>query len=229
MKQRFIIATIMVLVSVVTVLITPKTDLKNAVTAKMLETMIPRQLDSWSVSDKVSIVLPAPTGGVASKIYDQTLARGYVNKDGKLIMLVIAYGSHQSDSLQLHLPQKCYAAIGYIVSQPMPIHIAMIQKSFPAIRLETSRDERFEPVTYWTRVGDDIPSGTWARQVTKLRYGLSGKIPDGVLVRISSIGANSKDEFALQNSFITSLLEHSDASTQKFLLGKYSSSTKRQG
>ncbi len=219
--HKFAIAFFMTLAAVAAYLMVPRSNHSTPVTTYELQSMIPKQLDNWVASDKVNIVLPAPEGGIASKIYSQTLARGYLNKDGKLIMLVIAYGSNQTDSLQLHLPQICYTAIGYLVSKPNHVTLETASLKFPAVQLRTSRDTRYEPVTYWTRVGDDIPNGTWARQKTKLFYGLSGKTPDGVLVRISSIGEDATEEFKLQNNFITALLAHSGSKTNKFLLGKY--------
>ncbi len=219
--HRIIIALFMISAALAAFLMIPKNNHITPITTSELESMIPKQLDGWTTSDKINIVLPAPEGSIASKIYSQTLARGYVNKDGKLIMLVIAYGSNQTDSLQLHLPQTCYTAIGYLVSRPSHIILHALSLNFPAIQLRTSRDTRYEPVTYWTRVGDDIPNGVWARQRTKLFYGLKGKTPDGVLIRISSIGENAQEEFKLQNEFITALLTRSSFQTHKFLLGKY--------
>lgn len=222
MIHRFIVAAIMVIAGFATLRLTPKDDHRVPLSAAKLEAMIPKQLDDWVVNDKANIILPAPEGGVAKRIYSQTVARGYVNKDGKLLMLVIAYGSNQTDSLQLHLPQTCYTAIGFLVSKPRHVFLHAGNLIFPAVQLKTSRDTRYEPVTYWTRVGDDIPNGTWERQKTKLRYGFSGKIPDGVLIRVSSIGENTGEEHALQESFISSMIAKSSADTQSFLLGKYS-------
>jgi hypothetical protein len=43
------------------------------------------------------------------------------------------------------------------------------------------------------------------RKLVQLRYGLLGEIPDGMLVRVSSLVNNSEDAFALQARFIADL------------------------
>ena len=50
------------------------------------------------------------------------------------------------------------------------------------------RESRFEPISYWMRFGDDITTGIVDRQLIRLKYGLRGIIPDGALMRVSTIG-----------------------------------------
>ena len=74
-------------------------------------------------------------------------------------------------------------------------------------RLETQfSDSRFEPVTYWTVVGDQQSLGGWDRKLSEIRHGLKGEIVDGLLFRISTIDRNSDQAFALQAGFIRDIV-----------------------
>jgi EpsI family protein len=87
-------------------------------------------------------------------------------------------------------------------------------------RLITERESRFEPVSYWRRVGNDISTGVFENQITRLKYGLRGLIPDGALVRVSTIGLSADQAFKIQDDFIRDLLNAVDSKTQKFLMGE---------
>ena len=87
-------------------------------------------------------------------------------------------------------------------------------------RLITERESRFEPVSYWRRVGNDISNGVFENQITRLKYGLRGLVPDGALVRVSIIGLPAEQSFKLQDQFIRDLLNAVDPKTRKFLVGE---------
>src|SRR3546814_9693687 len=51
-------------------------------------------------------------------LYSDTLTRLYSHAGtGERVMLLMAYGSTQSDLLQLHRPETCYPAFGYRISR----------------------------------------------------------------------------------------------------------------
>jgi len=56
------------------------------------------------------------------------------------------------------------------------------------------------------RVGHDVTNGVVDRQLVRLKYGLRGLIPDGALIRISTIGLPKDASFKLQDQFIRDLL-----------------------
>ncbi len=184
-----------------------------------LETVIPKQFGEWTQVPNIRVV--EPPGSMAYEIYNQELGRGYVDKDGNLVMLLIAYGQSQSAGLQLHNPEICYAAQGFRVTRPTVAKLAYDEK-LPEIgmrRLITQREARFEPVTYWMRIGHDVPYALLERQVVKFKYGLRGFIPDGTLVRVSTIGLAEGPAFELQNKFIKDLINAADVNTRKVLVG----------
>lgn len=192
-----------------------------------LEAVIPEEFEGWTLDSEVSPLQPIETGSLADRIYDQTVSRGYRNPAGDLIMLVVAYGQNQSDALQIHRPEICYSANGFHVSDPrryylnLDLHEDVI---LPLLKLETNNYGHYEPITYWTRVGDALPSGNWTRQYSKITYGLRGKIPDGILVRVSSISRDSENAFKVHDEFINRLLNAIPAEYQQLFLGKLSPS-----
>lgn len=187
-----------------------------------LETLIPQRIGNWEVDDQFFIVPAAKTETIADEIYDQTLARAYSNGLGDIIMLVIAFGADQGDATQLHRPEVCYTANGFEVSNIQPTLLDLgteLAGPLPALQLETTDKIRFEPVTYWMRVGNALPSSTLERQGAKLAYGLSGYIPDGVLVRVSSISREPEAAFELHKEFIGELIRATPVEYRSFLVG----------
>ena len=53
----------------------------------------------------------------------------------------------------------------------------------------------------------------------RLAYGLSGEIPDGMLVRVSSISSDEPDAWRLQDQFIAELLAALGAAERVRLIG----------
>lgn len=192
--------------------------------ALVLEDLIPRSMGDWQVDDTLMPVMPEPDENdrsLAARIYDQTVVRTYRNTRGDVVMLVVAYGRDQSDALQLHRPEVCYRSQGFKVSDPMRQRLSVDRMTrVPVVRLMTQQRTRYEPVTYWTRVGDSIPQTTLSRQWTKLLYGLRGKRPDGVLVRVSTISREPKAAFATQDKFIRDLFAAMDQASRPFFIGR---------
>ena len=69
------------------------------------------------------------------------------------------------------------------------------------------------------RVGNDISNGVVDHQLSRLKYGLRGIIPDGALIRISTIGLPKEASFKLQDQFIRDLLAAVPAKELKFFTG----------
>jgi EpsI family protein len=185
-----------------------------------LETLVPRKIGDWRVDPTVVPIEVSPdVRAQLDKFYDQTLARTYVNSLGEKIMLSIAYGSDQSRSLQLHRPEVCYVAQGFSVSARVTTLISLELRTIPAVRLVAQMGRRNEPITYWMRVGNDFALSGPQQMLLRYRYGLSGQIPDGMLVRVSSIGWDREEQYRLQQAFIADLIEHAPQATLVRLVG----------
>src|SRR3954469_25512106 len=135
--------------------------------APSLETVIPRQFGNWSLVPEISPVMPAdPEGYVppdpsSKKVYSQEVSRGYRDRSGNVVMLLVAYGPVQNYRLRAHRPEICYTANGFRVSD---MHKSLISyrdgaEPIKVTRLTTQREKRLEPVSYWMRVGNDIATG----------------------------------------------------------------------
>ncbi len=174
-----------------------------------LETLVPTTFGDWHVDPRSQggIVNPQ-TEAMLNLLYSQLLNRAYLDTAGHRIMLSIAYGDDQSDdSVQLHYPEVCYPAQGHQVASN---RIDVVQSPMGNIRvrrLETHiGDTQYEPVTYWTVIGDQQSLGGLDRKVAEIRHGLRGEIVDGLLFRVSSIDRDTKAAFQVQDKFIKDIV-----------------------
>lgn len=173
-----------------------------------LARMIPARFGAWTIDPGVVPVQPDPEQqGVLEKIYDQTLSRTYVDAHGQRVMLSIAYGGDQSKALQLHLPEVCYIAQGFELVGNRDDLLPTRDGALPVKRLVARLHERNEPITYWITIGDQASRTGIEQKLRRLAYGLSGEIPDGMLVRVSTIEVNEHAAWQLQDRFVFALLE----------------------
>lgn len=173
-----------------------------------LETIIPRNFGDWVADERPSIQIVDPEQKEwIDKIYTQVLNRSYVNIDGYRIMLAIAYGDNQLDSMQMHYPEICYPAQGFSLQNKEFGNIPTVSGTIPVTRILTNLGQRNEPVTYWTTIGDYVFQGGIQKKMKELKYGLSGEIPDGMLIRVSSIDSNAANAYEIQAKFSAEMLK----------------------
>ncbi|MBV8104300.1 MAG: EpsI family protein, partial [Hyphomicrobiales bacterium] len=154
-----------------------------------IDAHIPYQFGEWSrVPGVVDIVRPG--AGLESELYSQEVSRAYFDKEGHIVMLMIAYGESQSERVHLHHPEICYTAGGFRVSRQVTSMFDWSASAPPIAltRMVATREARVEPISYWMRIGYDTTGTRLERYVLKLEYGLRGWIPDGVLLRVSTVG-----------------------------------------
>jgi EpsI family protein len=172
-----------------------------------LETMIPKQFGQWKLDETIAPIIPNPEQqAIIDKIYNQTLSRTYINSQGERIMLAIAYGGDQSKGMEVHRPEVCYPAQGFQILSANQGTLNTPNGVIPVKHLVAEQGPRIEPITYWITLGDEVPAGGIRLKLTQLKYGLTGKIPDGLLFRVSSIEADDKAAYAAQSAFINDLL-----------------------
>lgn len=184
--------------------------------------IVPESFGEWSELKDLPMVVADPEMQKSiDEIYNQTLNRTYINQDGRRIMLAIAYGVDQSDSMQAHRPEQCYPAQGFQIKKIRKSVIRVSGVNLPVKILTTQMGaSRQEFVLYWILVGDKATSGGLDRKIHQLSYGLKGEVPDGLLFRISSIGKIEKDELDLQRNFLKSFFSGLDSSSKLKLIGK---------
>jgi EpsI family protein len=185
-----------------------------------IDAHIPHAFGDWQPLRGMEAVRP-PADGLEAEIYNQEVSRAFVDKEGHVVMLMIAYGESQSDRLQLHHPEVCYTAQGFRVTRPVTSKFAWSPSAAPIVltRLVATREDRIEPISYWMRIGYDVTNSNLARNALKLEYGLRGWIPDGVLIRVSTLGVAPEASFKVQDQFIRDLLNTVPRDTRTFLVG----------
>lgn len=171
-----------------------------------LEAIFPREFADWRVDARASMVLPSPeTQALLDSIYNQTLTRTYINARGQRIMLSVAYGGDQSDATRAHLPEVCYPAQGFQISQNFAGQLMLGGRVVPVRHLMSNQSNRYEPITYWLVVGDRVTVSRTDQKLAQFSLGLKGLIPDGMLVRVSNIDVDMVRGHQLQAGFLQDL------------------------
>lgn len=173
-----------------------------------LEQVVPKVFSDWRMDEAtVGGVVNPQQAELLDQLYSQILTRTYVNSQGRRVMLSIAYGNDQRDGMQLHYPEVCYPAQGFQLRSNNPVNLQLSGTSIPARRLETVLgNQRYEPVTYWTVIGEVAVRGGVDKKIAEMRYGFQDLIPDGLLFRVSSIDRDSHSAFALQQQFVADIV-----------------------
>lgn len=225
LKIGYIVLMLMITASVTAANLRPHQKISDNGAKLVLDQAIPKQFNNWRVLD-LSAQLVNPTLKEAlDKVYAQTLSRTYTNTRGEIIMLSIAYGEDQSDSVGVHLPEGCYGGQGFNINQVMREKIITDSVTIPVTKVVAVKGNRVEPITYWLRTGDQLTYPGLDTKLARLQYGLKGKIPDGILVRISSLVPSSEaielsEAYELQNRFAQDLVSAMPYTKRSALIGQ---------
>lgn len=172
-----------------------------------LERVIPKVFADWQHEPRGASVIVSPDAqALLDKLYAQVLNRTYLNADGYRVMLALAHGSDQRGALQAHRPEICYPAQGFVLHDSHPGTIPVEGGSLPVRRMTASLGPRHEPVTYWFTVGERAIGTGLDRKFAEMKATLTGRIPDGLLFRLSSIDSDARRAFRLHGDFIRGLL-----------------------
>jgi EpsI family protein len=181
----------------------PTRHLADEIGMPDLETLFPTEFGDWRIDPNVRVILPSPdVQALLDKIYNQLLARTYVNGEGQRIMLSVAYGGDQSDGTSAHRPEVCYPAQGFAVRANQAGTLQIGEREIAVRRLMSTLGQRHEPITYWVVVGGAVVTGGIGQKLAQMRYGLRGIIADGMLVRVSNIDSIMARGHALHERFL---------------------------
>lgn len=191
-----------------------------------LEQMIPKEFSGWRQVETGMIQMDlAPRDGEERTInqpYDQALMRTYVGGGGQVVMLALAYGRTQRQEVKIHRPELCYISQGFEVRDRRLVTIDLGEETeLMAYRLLTRSQQRIEPLTYWIRIGDRVAKNPWESRGQIFKEGLQGNIPDGILVRVSSISRDLGDvdrAYELQTKFLAALWTQLPPEARKILV-----------
>lgn len=171
-----------------------------------LEAMFPKIFGGWQMDPNVPAQIVSPDiAAVLNRTYNQTISRVYKNRAGERIMLSVAYGGDQSDGTRAHRPEVCYPAQGFQILSSETTELNAPPSPARVRRLVAQLGGRVEPITYWVMVGDRVALSGTEQKLQQLSYTVKGIIPDGMLIRVSSIDRDSARAFEVQDAFIADL------------------------
>lgn len=191
-----------------------------------LEAAIPTSFGMWRIDPTMAPITVSPdVQAELDKIYTQTVMRTYVNTNGDRVMLAVAYGGDQGRATQVHKPEVCYPMQGFQISDMAAGALDTLAGRIPILRMVATQGQRVEPITYWIAVGDTVVRGALEQNLARLKYGLTGTVPDGILVRVSTISRNSQASYALQKEFIDGMLGAMPPEQAARLIGKFATAS----
>ncbi len=222
LHRNFILLLLMLMAAYLALVLRPTHRIADDGPKVNLETMIPKQFGDWHEDLTIVPIQVSPdVKQQLDKLYSQILSRTYANSAGQKIMLSMSYGGNQgSDELQVHRPEYCYVAQGFELKKISEGFLKIPPGQIEVRRLEAIQGARIEPITYWITIGDKATLPGVSRKIAQLRYGLTGKVPDGMLVRVSSISNDRNEAYQLQNIFINELLNAVTPTAKLKLTGK---------
>lgn len=204
-----------------TYIFTPATKMSTEKQSVDFNVLIPQSFGDWTLDQSITnqIVDPEVKATLAS-VYSQTVSRTYRNNRDQRVMLSVAYGGDQEEVMQVHKPEVCYTAQGFSVSNKGNTTINTDKGTVIAKQLLTKQAERVEPVTYWITIGKSIALNGLQWRWERIKYGLTGELPDGLLFRVSSLGRDTQLQYDLHKLFISDLFSHLSKEQAKQLIGK---------
>jgi len=185
-----------------------------------LDTLIPRAIGGWRVDGSTGLILPE-ADTLDETLYDDQLSRAYAGPGLPAMMLLIAHGvGGFATGVGVHRPETCYPAAGFTISATRDALLPVAPGArIPARFLTAVRGERQEQIGYWRRISDDFPVSAPQERMLILRRNLAGVIPDGILVRISTVDPDRDRAAQGINRFAAALIASCGAEARRVLLG----------
>jgi EpsI family protein len=176
---------------------------------------IPKEMGEWQMLKQQTGM-----GKSSSEFLNDVLFRTYQRRDGKAIMLAIAYGADQKQSFSIHVPEGCYRAAGSDVTSIGVVNDADIP-GLELKRLLIRDKEKTEPMQYWIVLNGRIITSHFERKIKQVYYSLFNVQAGGVLVRVSSL-SNDKDfqnDYEIQRAFINALYKSLNPELRELMFG----------
>lgn len=215
-----LLASCMVITSAAAHLLTPNDFVWSHRPRQNLASPLPASFGTWTQeAGPDSLVVDPQVSERLAQVYSETVTRAYRNTDGERIMLSIAYGKDQRGEGRTHYPDVCYPAQGFQIGSTRSALVDIGRFQIPMNRLVATQGERVEPISYWLLVGNRLVSPGLSHKLSVIYYGLGGQIPDGLLVRISSIGTDTRAAYRQHDRFATDLLSALPSDQQSRLFG----------
>lgn len=184
-----------------------------------LDSTIPGEFGSWKSQYDPTLVVPPSEDSLAGQLYDDLLMRRY--RDGTTgleVFFLAAYGATQTDELQLHRPESCYPAVGLPITKRRRDALDYGKRTIPAVSLLSEIPGRIEQIFYWSRLADRFPTSAAEQREDKLDLAFAGKIPDGILVRLSTVRKSEDEAQADLKVFASGMLDAMNPTAKQTLI-----------
>lgn len=181
--------------------------------------MMPDTIGQWRFQTTSGLVLP-PDDALSARLYDDLVTRAYANPAGQVVMFLVAYKNFQNGVLQIHRPEICYPAGGYVLSETTPTDITIGPgRTMHANAFSAAGGERDEQVLYWTRIGNYFPVRWREQRLAVLRANIGRVNPDGLLARVSMANRDRATCMPLMTDFISELRNAAPPAMRSILFG----------
>jgi EpsI family protein len=181
------------------------------------EDWVPDNVGPWAVVSASGVVLPPPDT-LRDRLYDNLATGVYAAPDAPIVMMLTAYNNEQDGVLQVHRPEVCYPVGGYDLTETEKVPLQAAGRTIPANFFTASAPNRIEHVLYYTRLGGAYPR-SWAEQrIAVVRANLAGNIPDGILMRVSTIGPDRADALPALRRFADMFVSAAPPPLQRLLI-----------
>ena len=180
--------------------------------------LLPDRVGRWQRSASDGVLIPTAEEA-DDRIYDDVLTRYYVSDSGPAVMLLIAYGSAQNGTAQLHRPEACYPAAGFRLQRWPDLSLRLGRMTVPARQITATAPGRVEQILYWSRIGDFFPTSSMRQHWAVFRSTLAGQVPNGVLVRMSVIDPDRSGGVSSLRDFAIAFVDAAPSQLQRLLIG----------
>jgi EpsI family protein len=188
-------------------------------TPPRLQANIPLLFGAWQLVPTAPQLVNPQTQQILDSLYSEVVTRTYVDARRYHVMMSVAYGHDQRGGLEAHRPEVCYPAQGFVLQDQRDDTLTTRFGPIQVRRLRTALGTRAEPITYWFAMADTQNASAFAKRLARLRAVLTGAIPDGILMRVSSIDADAARAWRMHDAFIASLLDALPQTTRTRMMG----------
>ncbi len=184
-----------------------------------LKSNIPLIFGGWQFVAAAPQLVNPQTQQMLDALYSEVVARTYVDAQRYHVMMSVAYGNDQRGGLEAHRPEVCYPAQGFVLQDQRDDVLATRFGAVQVRRLRTAMGTRQEPITYWFAMAQTQNASAFDKRMSRLRALLTGSIPDGILMRVSSIDADPQRAWRNHDAFLAALLDALPGATRSRLMG----------
>jgi len=185
-----------------------------------IDQALPDTFDTWVRAEYLGLApakVIAPAEAAEGVMVSEAI---YFGSNNERVMVSLSYAPNQFDSrFTAHRPEYCYKAQGFTTGPTNDRALRLADREFEVRSLTVSKGPRQETVTYWmTLSGQPVLPGL-SRMAAQIGYAVRGEIPDGYLIRVSTINDDDKQAFDINRRFLTAWASSMEKEWHQQLVG----------